>query len=286
MTARPSRRATLSPASNSIARVTLRAPDRAHRGGRRLTARFFLDAGNAEFPFVLGEYDSVVMPAAPPETIGLSGIGCGPYRIRFGPDPNGRSSTSVRPLLARRAAAARPHHAAQPRRPAGQRHRRPALGPVRRGDDHRPDRRTARSGVTRTSWSNRRRRLPLRGCNCRQHPGSPFMDRRVRQALAHAVDREAIVRLVYGPRPRTAGSAMTATWSRPTRTSCRAPRCRAPRGGGPRPRAAGGGRASERHQPRTLYWSPQTPEAGRYFQVLQENGARGRLTITPRTAPE
>jgi ABC-type transport system substrate-binding protein len=48
---------------------------------RRIFLRFFLDAGNAEFPYVLAEYDNVVMPADAWETIGLTGIGTGPFRI-------------------------------------------------------------------------------------------------------------------------------------------------------------------------------------------------------------
>jgi peptide/nickel transport system substrate-binding protein len=54
------------------------------------TIRFHLDAGNSEFPFVLAEYDCVVMPANPDiDRIGLEGIGTGPFRIT-GSDPQRR----------------------------------------------------------------------------------------------------------------------------------------------------------------------------------------------------
>src|SRR5690606_2150066 len=43
--------------------------------------RMHLDQGNSEFPFILGEYQLMVMPAEPIETIGLAGIGTGPFRI-------------------------------------------------------------------------------------------------------------------------------------------------------------------------------------------------------------
>jgi hypothetical protein len=36
-----------------------------------------LDQSNSEFPFILGEYKLMVMPAAPEDSIGLSGIGTG-----------------------------------------------------------------------------------------------------------------------------------------------------------------------------------------------------------------
>ncbi len=43
--------------------------------------RMHLVKPNSEFPFILGEYQLMIMPAAPIETIGLDGIGTGPYRI-------------------------------------------------------------------------------------------------------------------------------------------------------------------------------------------------------------
>ncbi|MFZ4758206.1 MAG: ABC transporter substrate-binding protein, partial [Burkholderiaceae bacterium] len=59
-------------ASQQIERIEVIGP---------LSVRFHLKAGNAEFPFVLAEYDNVVMPAADPDKIGLEGIGTGPFRI-------------------------------------------------------------------------------------------------------------------------------------------------------------------------------------------------------------
>ena len=48
--------------------------------------RMHLDKPNSEFPYILGEYQLMIMPAAPIETIGLDGIVTGPYRL-VGPDP-------------------------------------------------------------------------------------------------------------------------------------------------------------------------------------------------------
>ena len=53
----------------------------------RYTTHFTLESGNSEFPYILAEYNSVIMPAGAPETIGLSGIDSGPFRI-VSTDPN------------------------------------------------------------------------------------------------------------------------------------------------------------------------------------------------------
>ncbi len=49
--------------------------------------RFFLSDGNSEFPFILAEYDNVIMPADVADKIGMTGIGTGPFRI-VSTDPN------------------------------------------------------------------------------------------------------------------------------------------------------------------------------------------------------
>ena len=162
------------------------------------TARFFLNAGNAEFPFVLGEYDSVIMPAAPPETIGLTGIGCGPYRI-VATDPN-RSITYERfdgywrqglPLLDQINLYNR----------EGQQEA--ALNGLRAGQFDVVM--TIDPRAVRQLEGNPEFAIESGGgghhyvVQLPKHPGSPFLDKRVRQALAFAVDREAMVRLVYGP---------------------------------------------------------------------------------------
>jgi len=248
----------------------------------RLTARFFLDAGNAEFPFVLGEYDSVIMPAAPPETIGLSGIGCGPYRI-VSTDPN-RSIVYERfdrywrdglPLLDRITLHNR----------EGQQDS--AIAGLRSGQfdvvmtiDPTAARQIGRDQefVVETGGGGYHYVVQLP-----QHPGSPFMDKRVRQALAHAVDREAIVRLVYGPQNGWVGNDSHLVAADPNFL---------PRPALPRAEAVARARAllAEAGHPNginlgTLYWSPQTPEAGRYFQVLQETAREAGIAITLEQRP-
>lgn len=248
----------------------------------RLTARFFLDAGNAEFPFVLGEYDSVIMPAAPPETIGLSGIGCGPYRI-VATDPN-RSITYERfdrywrpglPLLDRITLHNR----------EGQQDS--AMAGLRSGQfdvvmtiDPTAARQIGRDPefVVETGGGGYHYVVQLP-----QHPGSPFLDKRVRQALAHAVDREAIVRLVYGPQNGWVGNDTHLVAADPNFL---------PRPALPRAQAVARARAllAEAGHPNginlgTLYWGPQTPEAGRYFQVLQETVREAGITITLEQRP-
>ncbi|HRA22578.1 MAG TPA: ABC transporter substrate-binding protein, partial [Usitatibacteraceae bacterium] len=54
--------------------------DRVEKTGTH-KVRMHLGKPNSEFPFILGEYQLMIMPAAPIETIGLDGIGTGPYRI-------------------------------------------------------------------------------------------------------------------------------------------------------------------------------------------------------------
>jgi peptide/nickel transport system substrate-binding protein len=243
------------------------------------TARFFLNAGNAEFPFVLGEYDSVIMPAAPPETIGLTGIGCGPYRI-VATDPN-RSITYERfdgywrqglPLLDQINLYNR----------EGQQEA--ALNGLRAGQFDVVM--TIDPRAVRQLEGNPEFAIESGGgghhyvVQLPKHPGSPFLDKRVRQALAFAVDREAMVRLVYGPGHGWVGNdshlvAADANFlARPQgRDVARARRLLAEAG---YPNGINLG---------TLYWSPQTPEAGRYFQVLQETVREAGITLALEQRP-
>lgn len=248
----------------------------------RLTARFFLDAGNAEFPFVLGEYDSVIMPAAPPETIGLSGIGCGPYRI-VSTDPN-RSIVYERfdrywrpelPLLDRITLHNREgqQDSAMAGLRSGQFDVVMTIDPTAARQIGRDQDYVVESGGGGYHYVVQ---LP-------QHPGSPFLDKRVRQALAHAVDREAIVRLVYGPQFGWVGNDSHLVAADPNFL---------PRPALPRAQAVARARALLAEAGHagginlgTLYWSPQTPEAGRYFQVLQETVREAGITITLEQRP-
>ena len=99
-----------------------------------------------------------------------------------------------------------------------------------------------------------------------KHPGSPFLDKRVRQAFAYAIDRDAIVRIAYGGKYGWVGNDSHLMVTDPAYV--------ARQGGRDIARArkllADAGYPNGITLP-TLYWSPQLPEAGRYFQVVQQS---------------
>jgi peptide/nickel transport system substrate-binding protein len=107
-----------------------------------------------------------------------------------------------------------------------------------------------------------------------KHPGSPFLDKRVRQALALAIDREAIVRVVYGGKAGWAGNDSHLVAADPNFV--------------PRPVKRDVARAkkllAEAGYPQgitlpTLYYAPQWPEMPRYFQVLQQTVKDAGITL-------
>jgi len=108
-----------------------------------------------------------------------------------------------------------------------------------------------------------------------KHPGSPFLDARIRRALAHAIDREAIVRIVYGgPRFGWLGndSHMAGTdpmfAARPTGRDVALARRLLAEAGYPNGITLP-----------TLYFAPQWPEMARYFQVIQESVKEAGITL-------
>lgn len=246
-------------------------------------ARFHLDAGNSEFPFVLAEYQNVIMPAAPPETIGLSGIGTGPYKF-VSTDPNRlaiyeRNETYWReglPLLDRIELHNR--EGAQETALAGLRSGQfdivMTVDPRSVREFHRLPDFAVESGGGGHHYVVQ---LP-------KHPGSPFEDKRIRQALALAVDREAIVRLVYGKGNGWVGNDSHLVAAdpnflvRPKGANRAADVARA------RQLLAEAGHANGINLG-TLYWSPQSPELGRYYQVLQETVREAGITITLEQRP-
>ncbi|MBL8672728.1 MAG: hypothetical protein JNK11_18865 [Alphaproteobacteria bacterium] len=239
----------------------------------KYVARFTLETGNAEFAYILAEYNSVIMPAGSLETIGMDGIGTGPFKI-VATDAN-RSMIMERfdgywregaPYLDR----------VEIHNREGQQES--ALNGLRAGQfdavltidpravqqlqsDPAYDIETARGGYSFVI------QLP-------KHPGSPFLDKRVRQALACAIDREAIVRVAYGGKHGWIGndSHLMVTDA-----------AFVPRPGG-RDVAKAKRLLAEAGFPNgitlpTLYFSPQLPEVPRYFQVLQQSVKDAGITV-------
>ena len=235
--------------------------------------RFQLTQGNAEFPYVVGEYDTAIMPADTPDKIGLSGIGTGPFKI-VSVDPQRRMVLarhdkywrSGLPYLdgleivnreGQMEAAINGFRARQfdavlnidPR--------------LVRQLEREPD--TELVGAA--SGDHAVILLP-------KHPGSPFTDKRIRQALALAVDRDAIVRIAYGGNAGWVSNdshlvaADTNFVPRPVkRDVARAKQL-----------LAEAGHPNGITLP-TLYYAPQWPEMGRYFQVLQQTVKEAGITL-------
>jgi peptide/nickel transport system substrate-binding protein len=245
----------------------------------RYVARFFLDGGNSEFPYILAEYNSIIMPAGDLKTIGFDGIGTGPFRI-VSTDPN-RSLIMERfenywrkglPYLDRVECHNREgqQEAALNGLRAGQFDMVQSIDPravQQFQNDPAYDIESAKGGYHFVI------QLP-------KHPGSPFLDKRVRQAFAHAIDREAIVRIAYGGKFGWVGNDSHLVVTDPNFV--------------PRPGKRDVARAkqllAEAGFPNgitlpTLYWSPQLPEVGRYFQVLQQSVKEAGITLALEERP-
>lgn len=245
----------------------------------KYVARFFLDAGNSEFPYILAEYNSVIMPAAPVETIGMDGIGSGPFRI-VESDPN-RSLIMERfesywdqgtPYLDRLEVYNR----------EGQQEA--ALNGLRSGQFDAVLNIDARAAVQLSSDPDFDIETKQGGYSfviqLPKYPGSPFEDKRVRQAFAFAIDREAIVRVAYGGKYGWVGNDSHLMAVDPNFV---------PRPGG-RDVAKAKALLAEAGHPNgidlgTLYWSPQLPEAGLYFQVLQQSVKEAGITLALEERP-
>jgi len=246
--------------------------------GKYLT-RFTLDSGNSEFPYILAEYNSVIMPAAPLDSIGLSGIGSGPFRI-VATDPN-RSIIMERfegywrkgfPYLDRIELHNREgqQEAALNGLRAGQFDAVLSIDPravLQFQSDPTYDIESAKGGYSFVI------QLP-------KHPGSAFLDKRVRQAFAMAIDREAIVRIAYGGKYGWVGNDSHLMITDPSFV---------PRPGG-RDVAKAKRLLAEAGYPNgislpTLYFSPQLPEVPRYFQVLQQSVKDAGFTMAIEERP-
>jgi peptide/nickel transport system substrate-binding protein len=170
-----------------------------------LQVRMYLSQSNSEFPFTLGEYQLMVMPAQPLETIGLSGIGTGPYRIvdldpkrRMLAERNAHYWRAGLPYFDRLEIVSLPG-----RMEAAINGFRSHLYDAVFGVDPGmlPD--LERLSGVRVDYSRAGDQalmiLP-------KHEGSVFKDKRVRLALALAIDREQVMRVVYGQSMGWAGN--------------------------------------------------------------------------------
>lgn len=236
-------------------------------------ARFFLTEGNAEFPFILAEYQHAIMPADTPDKIGRDGIGTGPFKF-VAADPN-RSAIFERhetywrkgfPYLDRLEI-----HNREGQQEA-------ALNGLRARQfdavltiDARGLRQVERDADLDVSVGRGSYHFVIQ---LPKHPGSPFQDKRVRQAFALAIDREAIVRIAYGGRLGWVGndSHLVATdpafLARPVKRDVALAR----------KLLADAGYPNGITLP-TLYFSPQLPEVPNYFQVLQQTVKEAGFTV-------
>jgi len=239
----------------------------------KYVTRFTLDSGNSEFAYILAEYNSVIMQAGDLDKIGFDGIGSGPFKI-VSTDPN-RALIMERfdgywrkgfPYLDRVELYNREgqQEAALNGLRAGQFDAVISIDPraaMQMQSDAAYDIETAQGGYNFVI------QLP-------KHPGSPFEDKRIRQAFAYAIDREAIVKIAYGGKFGWVSNDSHLMITDPAfvarpggRDVAKAKRLLA-EAGYPNGLSLG-----------TLYWSPQLPEAGRYFQVLQQTVKDAGITL-------
>jgi len=239
------------------------------------TLRFHLEAGNSEFPFVLAEYDNVIMPANPDfERIGLEGIGTGPFRI-VSADPQRRMVFERHeqywrdgyPYLDRLEVVNREGQTESAL--SGYRARQfDAILNIDPRLIRQMEREAATDLVPAASGDQAVILLP-------KHPGSPFNDTRIRRALALAIDREGLVRIVYGgARWGWQGNDSHLAAADPMFT----PRPRGRDLAEARRLLAEAGHANGITLP-TLYYAPQWPEMPRYFQFIQESVREAGITL-------
>lgn len=172
-------------------------------GNHRVRMR--LDASNSEFPYIMGEYQLMIMPAAALDVIGYSGVGTGPFRI---------ASLDAK----RRIVAERNENYWRPGMPyvdtleivASPGRMESALNGFQAGvfdailgvdPGMVPELRSMRDVQIDMSDAGDQALMILP-----KYEGSVFNDKRIRQALAFAIDRERVEKIVYGKRAGWVGN--------------------------------------------------------------------------------
>jgi len=239
--------------------------------GRKV--RMTLDAPNSEFPYILAEYHLMIMPAAEKETIGLAGIGTGPFKI-VSLDPKRRIILERHETYWRQGFPYldRLEVVSSPGRMEG------ALNGFRGGlfdavigvdPGLLPDLERTPDLKYNLSSSGDQAIMIIP-----KHEGTPLNDKRVRQALALAIDREKIVRIVYGKNAGWVGNDSHLTPANASFT--------------PLPRIHDVARArallAEAGHPNgitlpTFYFAATWPEVPRIFQVLAESVKEAGITL-------
>lgn len=236
-------------------------------------ARFFLSEGNAEFPYILAEYQHGILVADTPERIGLNGIGTGPFKF-VSADPN-RSAVFERhesywrrgfPYLDRLEI-----HNREGQQEAALNGLRARQFDAVLSIDARGLRQVERDTDLDISIGRGSYHFVIQ---LPKHPGSPFEDKRIRQAFALAIDRDAIVRIAYGGKLGWVGndshlvSTDPAFLPRPVKRDVALARKLLAEAGHPNGITLP-----------TLYFSPQLPEVPNYFQVLQQTVKEAGITV-------
>ncbi|MBL0144149.1 MAG: hypothetical protein IPP91_19095 [Betaproteobacteria bacterium] len=167
--------------------------------------RIHLDKPNSEFPFILGEYQLMIMPAAPIATIGLDGIGTGPFRIvdldpkrRLVMERNANYWRKGFPYVDRLEIASSPG-----RMESALNGFRGGLFDAVLGVDPGllPELERLPGAVLNTALAGDQALMILP-----KYEGSVFNDKRIRQAFALAIDREKVMRIVYGAKTGWVGN--------------------------------------------------------------------------------
>lgn len=230
----------------------------------RYRVRMILDGPNSEFPYTMAEYQLMIMPAAPLESIGLSGIGTGPFKI-VALDPRRRMNLERNPHYWRKGLPYldKLEIVNTPGRMES------ALNGFRGGMFD------AILGVD-PGFMPQLKRMPGVQLAIAQagdqaimilpkDKGSVFEDKRIRKALALAIDREKIMEVVYGD---SAGWIGNDTHLCPANASFIAPPNRDI--GKAKSLLADAGYSNGITLP-TFYFTPTWPEVPRVFQVISQS---------------